>query len=150
MSNITFIKGSLFDAPKGSILCHAVNCQGIWGGGIAAQFKKIFPEAYDYYNRLCKANGSNMIGSCLLAPDGNYTIGCLFTSVGFGSKVDSVLQILEATREAVLDLIFQNSYPDSKPIHMCKINSGLFGVPWELTEKILEEFGSQTFTVWEI
>ncbi len=149
MSNITIVKGSLFDAPKDSIICHAVNCQGVWGNGIAKQFKDRFPDAYKVYHMRCKADGANLLGSCLLIPTQTQTIGCLFTSISFGGNVDSVPEILDATSESLQDLIFQNTYPSARLIHMCKINSGLFGVPWDYTAEVLEEFKSQNFTVWE-
>ena len=150
MSNVTIVKGDLFDAPKGSIICHAVNCHGVWGAGIARSFKTRYPESYGYYRAVCEGNGNSLLGSCLLIHEESHTIGCLFTSSGYGSRADSNEEILEATKEAIKDLIFQNSYPQSKPIHMCKINSGLFGVPWELTQKVLEEFKGVGFTVYEL
>ena len=150
MSNVTIVKGNLFDAPKGSIICHAVNCKGVWGAGIAKAFKDRYPVAFIFYSDMCSANGAGLLGSCLLLPSKDHVIGCLFTSANFGSKKDTVEEILDATREAIKDLIWQNTYPSSKPIYMCKINAGLFGVPWHLTQKILEEFPTQSFTVYEL
>ena len=37
-------------------LVNAVNCVGVMGGGIAAQFKQAFPEYYEDYKRACEAN----------------------------------------------------------------------------------------------
>ena len=147
MSNVTIVKGSLFDAPKGSIICHACNCQGVWGSGIAKQFAQRYPHAYKFYQRMCR-EGGDLLGLCLLLDTGNHIVGCLFTSANFGSKVDSVPEILDATADAIGDLIWQNT--SNKPIHMCKINSGLFGVDWKLTQEVLESYPEQEFTVWEI
>ena len=131
MNNIKYIKGDLFGAPNNSILVHACNAKGRWGSGIAAQFAKKFPQAYDIYKTHCKENSESILGSCILIssrdeyrPD----IGCLITSKDYGLNVDSPEQILKATKSAITDLIKKNM--SGKEICMCKINSGLFRVPW--------------------
>ena len=147
MSNVTIVKGDLFSAPKGSIICHACNTYGVWGAGIAKQFAKRYPRAYEKYRQECQDFEEVLLGSCLLIEEIDYNIGCLFTSDNFGSNVDSVERILSSTERAISDLVC--CYGSREPIHMCKINSGLFGVDWELTKKVLEKFPEQEFTVYE-
>jgi ADP-ribose 1''-phosphate phosphatase len=137
MGKVTTVKGNLFDAPKGSILLHACNCRGMWGSGIAKEFAKRFPEAYVQYKERCETYGHGLLGTCFLIPAGDYTVGCFFTSVDYGKLVDSPEEILDATKTAVADLLRWN--PDKKEVHTCKINSGLFRVPWQNTKKILKE-----------
>lgn len=145
--NIIYVKGNLFDAPKGSILIHACNTQGVWGGGIARQFAALFPNSYKAYQALCHERGNDLLGTCLIIRNDNeYDIACLFTSKGYGKNTDYSSQIIMATKSAIDDLINHNK--DNKEFHACKINSGLFRVPWELTEEILSETGKQ-FTVYE-
>lgn len=147
MDNITYINDSLFNAPKGSILIHAVNCRGVWGSGIAKEFAKRFPEEQYIYSTYCAhSRTSDILGTCFSIPAKEYIIGCLFTSKNYGQKVDSPDKILEATKLAIDDLISQNI--TFIPMHMCKINSGLFNVPWEDTEAILKATG-QKFTVYD-
>lgn len=143
MSNVTTIKGSLFTAPEGSILAHACNTKGVWGSGIAKGFAQIFPHARDVYANACKEYGAQLLGSCLLIPDRGYIIACLFTSKNFGQHVDSPQKILAATRLAIADMILKNEKYHNAPIHMCKINSGLFKVDWNDTKKILKETGKE-------
>lgn len=145
MSNIVTIKGSLFSAPKGSIIIHACNTKGVWGSGIAKAFAKMFPHARDIYAIACGKFGASLLGTCLLIPDKDYVIGCLFTSKSYGQHVDSPDRILKATKLAVDDLIKQAG---NVPMHMCKINSGLFKVPWKDTKAILKETG-KPFTVYD-
>lgn len=147
MGKVTTFKGNLFDAPKGSIIIHACNTKGMWGSGIAKEFAKRFPVAYQAYRNECLSKGASLIGTCLLIPTKNYTIGCLFTSKNYGQFVDSPDKILKATKTAVEDLILQNK--DKNPMHMCKINSGLFKVPWQDTKKILKETG-EDFVIYEL
>jgi ADP-ribose 1''-phosphate phosphatase len=138
MSKVTTIRGDLFDAPKGSIIAHACNTKGVWGSGIAKEFAKRFPRAREEYTRVCMEKGASLIGTCLLIPAGDYTIACLFTSKNYGQFKDRPAKILEHTLNAVAHMIALNE--DDKPIHMCKINAGLFGVPWQDTKKILAGF----------
>ena len=146
MGNVTTIKGNLFNAPKGSILIHACNTRGVWGAGIAREFGRRFPMAYHTYKRYCAAHGPKLVGTCLLIPDKGYVIGCLFTSKSYGQYACAPSKILEYTKHAVDDLIRQNTL--NLPMHTCKINSGLFEVPWPKTKEILKETG-QEFTVYD-
>ena len=36
---VTEYAGDLFSVPEGSVLIHSCNCQGSWGGGVAAAFR---------------------------------------------------------------------------------------------------------------
>lgn len=73
-------------------------------------------------------------------------VGCLFTSHHYGKRKDSPTKILAATKPAMEDLLRKvqewNESVDEgkriKEVRMCKINSGLFNVPWEKTRQVLE------------
>lgn len=135
---LVYKKGSLFDAPKGSILVHACNAQGVWGSGIAKEFKERFPKSFEEYNRFCDilepkyANGRGFICS----KENSYNVGCLITSENYGSLVDSPDIILYNTASALEDLFINNNF---KEYHSNKFNSGLFNVPWEDTEALLKK-----------
>jgi ADP-ribose 1''-phosphate phosphatase len=123
VSKIIIRKGDLFTSPPAnSILLHACNCLGIWGGGIAFAFKQKYPKAFEVYRKHCfehSEDPSSLIGTCLIIREASdkYDIGCLFTSVGVGGKVDPPSEILAATRGAVKDLMRQNSGDNVKEIH---------------------------------
>jgi ADP-ribose 1''-phosphate phosphatase len=146
MGKVTTIKGNLFDAPKGSIIIHACNTKGVWGSGIAKAFASKFPNARDVYAKACQEKGASLLGTCLLIPAGDYIIGCLFTSKNYGQFVDKPAKILESTESAIKDLIKQNV--DKRPLHTCKINSGLFRVPWNDTKALLKASDSD-FVVYD-
>jgi len=149
MSNVKIIKGNLFNAPEESIICHAVNCRGVWGAGIALQFAKRFPWSFREYQKICASKKDwELVGTTSLISSPKHIIGCLFTSKGFGDNADPESYILYQTINAISDLISKNIH--KRPIHMCKINSGLFGVKWEKTQKVLEMFPEQEFTVYEV
>ena len=140
----------LFEAPKGSILVHSVNCRGIWGAGIAKTFAEKCPHAYLKYLYLCKNwKEDALIGLSSLHHDNvsGFDVGCLFTSRGYGRDKDSVEEILINTKEAIIDFMnefdiykgFSVSSSNRVTIYCNKFNSGLFGVRWALTETLLEE-----------
>lgn len=148
MSNITYVKGDLFElAPKGAYLAHACNCQGVWGSGIAVEFRKRFPRAYADYVKCCLywSDPESILGDAL---DLSNNIIALMTSRDYGANKDSKEEILESTEEALKDFC---RYTENETLHMPKINSGLFGVPWEETEAILKKFdGKLKFVVYEL
>jgi ADP-ribose 1''-phosphate phosphatase len=166
----------LFAAPPHTLLCHATNAQGTWGAGIAAAFKKHFPLAFKIYAAHCaKWPTSSLLGTTFLIPQENslskaereaqHWIGCLFTSEKKGKGKGSKQSILEATGDAVADLVRRvrdvndeaaaaagssaaggskggvvvgSSRKAIASVRMCKINSGLFGVPWGATAAVVE------------
>jgi ADP-ribose 1''-phosphate phosphatase len=135
-------KGDLFTAPKGSYLAHACNCQGVWGSGVAKEFKLRFPASFLEYEAKCKSGATR--GDILICKEENgHHVVCLFTSLNYGERVDPPELIIESTVKAL------KSLPKDIKIHMPLINSGFFKVPWEETEKILLE-SELDVTVWQL
>lgn len=158
---ISHLSTSLFASPPNTVLCHATNAQGTWGAGIAAAFKTHYPSAFKLYFAHCKKwPPATFLGTTLLVPpqlkspsksesEAKHWIGCLFTSEKKGKGKGSKESILEATGEAVADLMRKvgdvNDDVDAEAgddgivgVRMCKINSGLFGVPWEASKAVIE------------
>lgn len=158
---IQYIKKDLFKAASPSILAHACNTHGIWGGGIALQFSKRFPSTEKIYvNHCSKYSAEELLGTTLLINSspkdpGNtgtgstHVIACLFTSEGGGGNADSPKQIVNNTQKAISDLETQldNAKEDwlvatqkegDWLVEMPKINAGIFRVPWEDTEAVLK------------
>ena len=48
--------GAIFDAPENTVIIHACNCKGSWSAGIAAAFKKLYPEAFLFQKKHCEKN----------------------------------------------------------------------------------------------
>ncbi|VVT55437.1 uncharacterized protein SAPINGB_P004596 [Magnusiomyces paraingens] len=162
---IAYLHADILSAPPRSVIAHACNCYGSWGGGVAALFKRRFPAAYTAYANHCRAaaaDPSSLLGTCFLIhnkatdPGGDYWIACLFTALfpgtpasdGSGSVEES---ILKETRAAIKDLLRQlhtHEYISTllpgdeyvPVVHMPQINAGIFNVPWPLTEAVLKSF----------
>lgn len=129
---VLYKTGDLFTAKSG-VLAHACNIHGIWGGGIALAFREKFPNAYRAYAQHCRDHtAAQLLGTCYLIDADPYQIACLFTN-----DDSSVNEIVELTAQAVKDL--KRQLPNDTLIQMPEINAGIFGVPWELTEKELRK-----------
>ncbi|CCC67580.1 hypothetical protein NCAS_0A10220 [Naumovozyma castellii] len=167
MSIIRYITGDILKPkPYPRIIIHSCNCNGSWGGGIAYQLAVKYPEAETVYMNHCTKYGSKLLGSSLLIPsfkDSDVLIACLFTSSFGGSSHDHSSSILRYTEEAINDLINTIATEKGGPIYgaelqkplteyeleLPKINSGIFGVPWELTEQVLKKYtGNISFNVY--
>lgn len=66
---ITYVIGSLFESPA-QVLVNTVNTVGVMGKGIAKDFKKIFPDMFKEYQRLCES-GKLQIGTLWLYKTAN-------------------------------------------------------------------------------
>jgi ADP-ribose 1''-phosphate phosphatase len=124
-------KGDLFQgAPDTALLVHACNSRGIWGRGVATEFKKRFPKAYKDYANWCSEE--NRLGKSLITG----RVGCLVTSRNYGCYCDPPHLITQNTQKAINDLLSKNDH--FTEIHSPMINAGLFRVPWTITEKIIK------------
>lgn len=121
----------LFNAPKNVVLAHACNAKGVWGSGVAVQFKKYFPVEYELYYHYCNNVKKSVLGTSVLLN----RVGCLITSLGYGDSVDPEDRIILNTKTSFTQLL-DNTTSD---IYIPKINSGLFKVPWEKTEEVILE-----------
>lgn len=61
---ITYVDGDLFTSPA-KVLVNTVNTVGVMGKGLAKEFKRLFPEMFSEYQRLCE-EGDLVIGSLFL------------------------------------------------------------------------------------
>lgn len=150
---IEYRKGNMFDnVPEKTLLVHACNSQGVWGSGVAREFKEKYPRAYSDYQGYCikmteLGMQASLSGSCLIVEDHNQLIACLFTSQYYGDKKSPPPTILANTAKA-LDDLFERPHIEYDEIHSPKINSGLFNVLWEDTEKIIEREIADRNTKW--
>lgn len=130
---IEYIKGDLL-ASTDKYLLHACNCKGVWGSGVAKQFKENFPTAFEEYKEACKTAKPGDYLLC--SPGRGKQVICLFTSDGYGEQKDSSLSILRATKQSLEALLAKENI--TSPISLPKINSGLFNVKWEATLIVLD------------
>lgn len=138
---VSYKKMSLFDVPKGSYIVHACNSQGVWGSGIAVDFKRLYPHAFAVYHRACQGNSSFALGKSWSIWDETHHIVCLIVSQGYGKTKSAEADILAHTKTALtshLDYV-TNHDKECKVIYSNRFNSGFFAVPWPKTEAVLKE-----------
>jgi ADP-ribose 1''-phosphate phosphatase len=153
---ITYKRMSLFDAPPGSYLVHACNTAGVWGSGIAAEFKRRYPHAFAVYERSCQGNSSFALGKSWSIWDREHVVTCLLTSQGYGrwkSPKEDILRYTEMALNSFMQYVTEGTLRSDNrrmPIYSNKFNSGLFGVPWEETEAILKKLTDQHRLDWTV
>lgn len=155
---VVYRTGSIFESPPAeTLLIHSCNCKGIWGKGIAAEFKQRYPKAFQMHSDFCKPHKPReLLGKSMLLPpvesqvpkgeERHHYIGCLFVKESYGSPKNDVEResIKDATKLAMQQLLeglVEQRKAGSmyvQEIRMPKINSGIFQVEWEETAAILE------------
>jgi len=140
---------TLDEYDENTVLLHACNCMGVWGSGIAVEFRRRFPDAEREYRQICQKNTVHSLKLDVygkgIVLTGN--VGCLFTSRSYGKDKDDIASIVSATYDAVLDM---DSRLDRKvKVHSPKINAGLFGVPWQETKDVLDKALAQAKNIEE-
>jgi ADP-ribose 1''-phosphate phosphatase len=146
MSQVSYLKQSLFDVPEREVIIHACNAQGVWGSGIAAEFKKRYPDSLKDYQDYCDS-GEYVVGKGKLSRfsiNEKHWVGWIITSNKYGKDKDPKEVIKAQTALALHHLCHAlytshpRSYNPEIVVYSNKFNSGLFGVPWEETETILK------------
>lgn len=146
---IVHLKQSLFNAPKGSVIVHACNAKGVWGRGIAKEFKERYPDSFKRYNFWCtelyspgtddSALGTASISCMVEEPHG---VGWIVTSEGYAESTDSKELIKINTTLALIqfceNVMGHFAAGAEFDVYSNKFNSGLFSVPWEESELILK------------
>ncbi len=164
--SIEYRKGNLFSAPSGVALIHAVNCQGSWGSGVAAGFRENFAYAFSEYQKHCRKHlpqdfrkRSDLVGTSSSTWDHKgkrqtepFLICSLYTSDKYATHVDPPESIARATDTAMIHFLNDPNLKSVDEIHSPKMNAGLFNVPWEMTESVIEEHLNalnKRWIVWE-
>lgn len=153
MNKIIYKEGNLFEAPKHTTILHSCNLQGVWGAGIAKQIKEKYPNSYHYYTSIC-SNKFAEIGTADCFVENGQTIAWIYVSNDYGKNVDSVEKIIKNTKLALINFEYYNHREKIYYVNSPKVNSGLFKVPWEKTEILINEFLERNdnivWTVWEL
>ena len=69
---ITYLKGNIFFSPA-EVLVNPVNTVGVMGKGLAADFKKKYPDMFKKYKNFCDKQKFS-VGELLLLPESDYRI----------------------------------------------------------------------------
>lgn len=141
---------NLFDAPPESVIVHACNSQGMWGSGIAKRFNELYPDSYTEYQEFCSRWNQERGTACGLADlsqfyyTESHWVGWIVTSHNYGAALRDSPELIKINTTLALREFCKKVYkahPKEEyseiPVYSNKFNSGLFNVPWEDSELIL-------------
>lgn len=133
---IKYFQGDLFDT-KLDIICHGVNCQGVFGSGVARLMALVYPKAKWYYFDKHNEDGWKLGDvQFVLQRDGKYIANC--------ATQDKYLprNKCHADYEAIrkcLSIVKDFAKAKGLSIAMPKIGAGLAGGDWDTIEGVLNE-----------
>lgn len=159
---INYFEGDIFES-EADVICHQVNCQGVFGRGMAGQVKKLFPEVEKSYKILTKqwteetgGKTSSLLGRVSAQPvekDGRwFLIANLFGQDDYGkAKVYTDYEALENAMGEIREFLVVRGSKESVAFPK-GIGCGFGGGDWEVVEAIIkrvfEEYPGQV-QIWE-
>lgn len=133
---LKYVKGDLFQVKHG-IIAHCVNCRGAFGGGVAGQVARLYPNVRDHYLKKYDKNGWNL-GEVqfilLLNNDGEFIFANVAGQDDYGTHQ---VQVDYEALEDGLATVFAFAQELNLPVAMPKIGCGLAGGDWEKVERII-------------
>jgi O-acetyl-ADP-ribose deacetylase (regulator of RNase III) len=131
-------KGDIFESGCEAI-CNPCNCLGIMGAGLAAAFKKRFPQMNKDYIKICRAKALKPgLLHIWRNPEGNpkYIINFPTKDDLSPSKLEYITSGLDKLKEVV------GKY-NIKSIGIPALGSGLGGLPWGVVKTHIENFAKK-------
>jgi len=129
---IQYIKGNLFTS-NAKVIVNTVNTVGVMGKGIAADFKKYYPEMFKQYKKMCDS-GSFVVGDLYLYKTPNKWVLNFPTKKHWRGK--STLEYIELGLKKLVSDATKLQITD---IAMPKLGCGNGGLEWETQVKPLVE-----------
>ena len=139
MSTLTHREGDLF-GTEARALGHGVNTHGVMGAGIAAQFKRNYPDMYKEYSIYCKNSPGLIPGSVFVwkyknhfMDDYEYVINLATQdSPGPNAKIEWVRESVQMA----LDFLSEEGV---SVLALPRIGSGIGGLDQDEVEAVLTE-----------
>lgn len=135
MSNVTASAGSMFDDPVADALVNPVNVVGLMGAGLAARFKRDFPESFVAY-RDALAAGELALGRVHLFATGRL-VGPRWI-VHFPTKAHwrdrSRLEWISSGLDSLADVLAANPI---RSVAVPALGCGLGGLAWTEVEALI-------------
>lgn len=153
---IKIVNGDLLEA-KENIICHACNCMGVMGSGVAKQIRKKYPQVYEeYLEKVDEYTQGEDLRKELLGQvhavviDENKIVVNMFTQYKFGNdgKQYTNLEAMFKCLLAVRQVAEKNKISVAMPY---KIGSYRGGAKWdEVEELILRAFNGYEVTLYKL
>lgn len=139
--SVEFRNGDLFNQPDLEAIGHGVNLKGAMASGIAAIFRKKFPEMEREYVEMCNVN-LLQLGSVFtwISPnDDSPWIFNIATQVNPGSDAR-----LSAVEVGLINAIRECEYQGISSLGIPQIGCGIGGLDWREVKAMIEQVASNT------
>lgn len=142
ISPIRLLHGNVL-APRGSgqkILCQMVNDRAKrWGGGVARQAAKRFPEAHNNFTQsFLEIPRIQRLGRVIFNEvDDEIKIASMIAQEGFGQS--STPRIRYSALEQCLATVSSRALDEQASIHMPRIGTGAAGGDWDTIQEMLDD-----------
>ncbi|TDW11826.1 O-acetyl-ADP-ribose deacetylase (regulator of RNase III) [Breznakia blatticola] len=127
---LTFVQGDLFNSPA-KVLVNTVNTVGVMGKGIAAKFKKEYPDMFSKYHYFCKNNMFD-IGKLYLYTESDKWILNFPTKKHWRNK--SEYEYIEKGLEKFVDTYQEKGITS---IAFPKLGCGNGGLDWNIVREMM-------------
>jgi O-acetyl-ADP-ribose deacetylase (regulator of RNase III) len=144
---ITEIMGNILTQPA-DILVNPVNCVGVMGGGLALEFKNMFPGYFKLYKITCQKRainlGTTIDHGCFLHPIINSSVCIIsFPTKYHYSEPSTLASIYSGMGSLATTIQHSTSYrPTNQPpitLAIPRLGCGLGGLKWKDVKPIIVE-----------
>ena len=136
--SVHFIKrGNIFKLTGINNYAHGCNCAGAMGKGIALQFKRMFPDMFSTYHRLCLDNKFKPGDVYDYSYGFNYHVYNLGTQEHY--SIPGKLAKPKHIRKSLQKMLELASSSGVTNIALPKIGAGLGGLDWNTVKDIILE-----------
>lgn len=144
---VQYCEGDIFNS-EADIVCHQVNCQGVFGRGMAGQIKKMFPEVEKTYKIITKqwqeqagGKSSGLLGRVSAQPvqkDGRwFLIANLYGQDDYGKKgIYTDYKALEKAMDEIRQFVEARNKKEIIAFPY-KIGCGNAGGDWAVVEEMI-------------
>ena len=139
---LVYRKGNLLEASE-DIICHQCNTLGKFGGGLAAQIKKVYPECeglVEAFVDYCRKTNESVIGQYYAYhTDSFYTIAnCFSQNEDYTTNLRAITEIFST----ILERCYRYGLSIAIPYkYGCGIAKGSWNEVRDLFASLSEEFG---------
>lgn len=140
---IEYVTGDLLSAPKGSVIVHGCNAQGVMGSGVALQIKEQFPQAFAMYMAHYNTLGSLRLGEITTVEVDERLIVNAITQEFYGRGRQRYVdyEAVACCFQAVVNTLENDFYFGMGYDTICfpKIGAGLANGDWDILSIIIDK-----------